>query len=178
VQSADTALHEGLAFRLEAAKFYLVLDRYIPPRVWWLAAATLLTLVIGWAMSAAVDSGAMSVPEWIRGLVLCIGVLALWGLGFRWRLFNRSFWRYFLVLDIGTCIIEVLTPEANVRSHSPGLVVFLIMIYTPYYLGMYQYGFRSDDIWRSESRARRIPPPRTSQVATEQHNQTKRDREE
>jgi hypothetical protein len=130
--------------------YFLMLDR-LPARAWWLVTAVLLTVLIWYGTVVEVVTGGMSASDWIRDLSNCIGVLALWGLGLRCRILNRQIWQYFLLLDIGVFVFFALIPQPEIQKFPLAL---LALIYTPYYLGMYTYAFRSDDLWHHREQAR------------------------
>ena len=97
----------------------------------------------------------MAPRDWIWDLVNCVGVLALWGIGLRRRLVSRMFWRCFLFIYVTTHVIEFFMPDPRLRDYPPALIAFVfVAVYTPYYLGMYLYAFRSDNLWDSKEQAR------------------------
>jgi hypothetical protein len=94
----------------------------------------------------------MQPGDWVVDLVGCAGVLALWGLGLRRRLIDRTFWRGFLFIGIAT-FIGWFTLDPHIRKYTPPVMLLALTFYTAQFLGMYLYAFRSDDLWDSKEQA-------------------------
>jgi hypothetical protein len=54
-------------------------------------------------------------------------------------------------VDVGTFIFFAFVHQLEIQKFPLALMA---VIYTPYYLGMYSYAFRSDDLWHRSKQAR------------------------
>ena len=103
------------------------------------------------------------VAEIISILTASIGSIGLYGYVFSKRIFNRSFWLYFLavytIFNIAYFFITdaVIFPEFEELSPAENKflilssIIFTIVISFPSYVGLLLYGIPSNKLWKSNN---------------------------
>ena len=132
--------------------FVLPSGNYLKRINWWLIIAALISLLYYWGVNELVATQRLCTPlELIDAVAYGFGILSIWGLSLRRRVFYQSFWRIFFFVVPATALLTWIVPGS---PHPPVLLFWKIvnvgLTYIPYCTGMFIYAFRSKKIWDSD----------------------------
>ena len=128
----------------------MMLDR-LPSRTWWTSVAAILTFLFlgGMFTEIIIDKSKLSFIQYTERTFNCIGVLPLWGLGLQRKLLNERFWRLFFLVDAVLFVVAQITIDDPATHKYPLALILslIVLIFTPNFIGIYLYAFRSDKLW-------------------------------
>ena len=121
-------------------------------RIGWKVFAVLFTLmqINYWFLYD--DPNPNHTLETILAVFNIFGLIGIWGLSFSIPILKRILWKALLLVDVAlfiSCMLFLRTP--GLEQQNAAFVWAIILIpFLPFYVGLYLYGFRSMDIWRTK----------------------------
>ena len=135
--------------------FFLPLDKIpVRKRITWLGFAGALTLLYCWGVYRAIlTNKPITIIGFFQTVITAIGLIAIWGLALRKRIFNQKFWRIFFFIDLFFYFLiwqTSKTPDLEIKILVSWFIFITVVIYIPYYIALFIYAFRSVNIWKPD----------------------------
>ncbi len=118
---------------------------------WWSGLAFFLTILfIGGFIGGIIQNTHYTILERFAVSADILGLLALWGLGLQKRFFRQFFWQLFIFINALLFILYMVFGKKYEISLLWCIILYFatVIVYVPYYIGMFIYAFRAKQIWK------------------------------
>ncbi|MHC4185652.1 MAG: hypothetical protein ACYSUC_10695 [Planctomycetota bacterium] len=127
----------------------------------WTGFALFLTLLFGIELvGGIVQNTHYTMLERLQGSFSIFGLLPLWGLALQKRIFQQLFWRLFFFIDASGCLLLLIFGQRYNLPLLWAVIIYVVAVVVTltYYVGLFIYAFRSEQIWAAARRPRLTYP--------------------
>ena len=114
-------------------------------------------LAISTLLSEFSEEGMIGFSELFNFALGIVGAIGLYGFIYNRKYFTLKFWKIFLNLQLAFIILVTISVILMPADNSPPImnmkVILFLLIFGPYFYGLYLYSYKSQRLWESPNKA-------------------------